>query len=145
MDFPGGSNSKESACNAGDPGSILGREIPWRRKWQPTPVFLPGRFHGLRRLVGYSPWGHKESDVTEWLHFISLHVYIFQENLCAKLLQLCPAFCDPIDCSPLGSSVHGILQARILEWAAMPSSGGPSWCRGWTCVSCVSCIGRWLP
>ena len=42
---------------------------PRRRKWQPTPVFLPGKSHGLRILVGYSPWGRKESDTTEWLHF----------------------------------------------------------------------------
>ena len=41
------------------------RKIPWRRKWQPTPVHLPGKFHGLRRLVGYSPWSLKESDKTE--------------------------------------------------------------------------------
>ena len=39
-------------------------ETPWRRKWQPTPVFVPGKFHGQRSRVGYSPWGHKESDVT---------------------------------------------------------------------------------
>ena len=44
-------------------------KIHWRRKWQPTPVILPGKFHGLRSLVGYSPWGHKESDTTERLHF----------------------------------------------------------------------------
>ena len=41
----------------------------WRRKWQPTPVLLPGKSHGDRSLVGYSPWGRKESDMTEWLHF----------------------------------------------------------------------------
>ena len=41
------------------------RKIPWRRKWQPTPVFLPGESHGQRSVVGYSPWGHKESDTTE--------------------------------------------------------------------------------
>ena len=46
----------------------------WRRKWQLTPVLLPGKFHGLRSLVDYSPWGRKESDVTEWLHFHS-HAY----------------------------------------------------------------------
>ena len=45
----------------------LGQEDPWRRKWQPTPVFLPGESHGQRRLGGYSPWGHKESDMTEGL------------------------------------------------------------------------------
>ena len=41
------------------------RKIPWRRAWQTTPVFLLGKFHRQRILVGYSPWGHKESDMTE--------------------------------------------------------------------------------
>ena len=40
-----------------------------KRKWWSTPVLLPGKFHGLRSLVGYSPWGHKESNMTEWLDF----------------------------------------------------------------------------
>ena len=40
-------------------------KIPWRREWQPTPVFLPGEFHGQRSLAGYCPWGCKESDMTE--------------------------------------------------------------------------------
>ena len=43
----------------------LGQEDLWRRKWQPMPVLLPGEFHEQRSLVGYSPWGHKESDTTE--------------------------------------------------------------------------------
>ena len=43
--------------------------MPWRRKWQPTPVFLPGKSQGQRGLVGYSPWGHKESDMTKQLTF----------------------------------------------------------------------------
>ena len=43
-------------------------KVPWRREWQPTPVFLPGEFHGQRILVGYSPWGHKEARLSEW-HF----------------------------------------------------------------------------
>ena len=50
----------------------LGREDPWRRKWQPTPVFLPGESHGWRSLVGYSPRGRKELDTTERLHFTSV-------------------------------------------------------------------------
>ena len=41
------------------------RKIPWRRKWQPTPIFLPGKSHGWRNLAGYSPWGSKESDTTK--------------------------------------------------------------------------------
>ena len=63
------SEVKASAFNAGDPGLIpgLGRS-PWRRKWQPTPVFLPEESHGRRSLVGYSPQGRKESDTTERLH-----------------------------------------------------------------------------
>ena len=50
------------------------RRIPWRREWQPTPVFLPGESRGQRSLAGYSPLGHKESDVTEGLtvHLTSL-------------------------------------------------------------------------
>ena len=69
-DFPGGSDSKASACNVGDPGfDPWVRKITWRRKWQPTPVLLPGKSHGGKNLVGYSPWGHKELDMTEWLHF----------------------------------------------------------------------------
>ena len=43
----------------------LGREDPWKRKWQSIPVLLPGKSHGQRSLVGYSPWGRKESDTTE--------------------------------------------------------------------------------
>ena len=43
--------------------------LDWRRKWQPTPVFLPGKSHGQKSLEGCSPWGHKESDTTERLHF----------------------------------------------------------------------------
>ena len=44
----------------------LDQKIFWSRKWQPTPVVLPGKFHGQRNLVGYSPWGRKESDTAEY-------------------------------------------------------------------------------
>ena len=44
---------------------FLGGEDPWRKADQLTPVYLPGKFHGQRSLAGYSPWGHKESDITE--------------------------------------------------------------------------------
>ena len=50
----------------------LGWEDPWRRKWQPTPALLPGKSHGWRSLIDYSPWGHKESDKTERLHSLRL-------------------------------------------------------------------------
>ena len=53
-----------------------------------------------------------------------IHLLNHYKTVHAKLLQSCPTLCDPMDCSLLGSSVHGILQARILEWIAMPSFRG---------------------
>ena len=70
IDFPGGLDRKASAYNVGHPDLIprLGRSTG-EGKWQPTPVLLPGESHRGRSLVGYSPWGRKESDMTERLHF----------------------------------------------------------------------------
>ena len=59
LGFPGGSDGKEYAWNAGDLDSIPGWEDPLERSWQPTLVFLPGESHGPRSLAGYSLWGHK--------------------------------------------------------------------------------------
>ena len=51
---------QEITCNAGDRDSIPGiRKMTWKMNWRPTPVFLPGKFHGQRSLVGYSPWSRK--------------------------------------------------------------------------------------
>ena len=58
----------------------------------------------------------------------------------AKSLQSCLTLCNPMDCSPPGSSVHGILQARTLEWVAIPSFRGSSRPRDQTCILCGSCI-----
>ena len=60
----------------------------------------------------------------------------------AMLLQSCLTLCNPMDYSPPGSSVHGILQARILEWGAISFSRGSSWARDQTCISWVSYTGR---
>ena len=72
--FPGGSDGKASACNVGWPrfDHWVGK-IPWRRKWQPTPVVVPGKFHGWSSVVGYSPWGCKELDMTEPLPSLFLY------------------------------------------------------------------------
>ena len=56
----------------------------------------------------------------------------------ANLLQSCPTLCDPMNCSPPGSSVHGILQAKTLEWVAIPFSRGSSQCRDQTWDSCIA-------
>ena len=59
-------SGKGSTYNVGDAGLIPGLgKILWRRKWQPTPVILPEKSHGLRSLVGYNPWGRRELDMTE--------------------------------------------------------------------------------
>ena len=81
ISFPSGSEDKVSACNAQGPGSIPGLErFPWRRKWQPTPIFLPGESHGQRSLAGYSPQGCKKSDTTKRLHIShSLYKPLFRE------------------------------------------------------------------
>ena len=106
--FPGGSDGKASACNAGDPGSIpgLGR-FPWRRKWQPTPVLLPRKFHGWKSLVGYSPWGHEESDMTERLHFHFSLSCIGEGN--GNPLQ-CSCLENPRDGGAWWASVYGVAQ-----------------------------------
>ena len=77
--FPCSSVGKESACSAGfDPW--VG-QIPWRSKWQPTPVSLSGKSHGQRIMVGCSPWGHKESDTTQQLTLTYFLTYIPGINL----------------------------------------------------------------
>ena len=63
------------------------RKIPWRREWQPTPLFLPGQFHGQRSLVGYSAWGRKVLDMTEWLNTFTLS-YIIGRCLNFVLLKI---------------------------------------------------------
>ena len=76
MDFPSGSDGKASCLQCGRPGfDPWVEKILWRRKWQPTPVFLPGEAHGQRSLAGYSPPGRKELDTTEQLHFHFLLVW----------------------------------------------------------------------
>ena len=77
--LPCGLSSKESAYNAGEAGSI-----PWRRKWQPTPVFLPRKSRGQRSLVGYTSWSRKELDMTEQL---SMHATILLNDLCVNALR----------------------------------------------------------
>jgi len=63
-------------------------KIPWRRKWQPTPVLLPGKSHGQRSLIGYSPWGRKESDRTQRLHFHFLFCrYLIVVLICIYLMN----------------------------------------------------------
>ena len=104
-------------------------KIPWRRKWQPSPVFLPGESHGQTSLVT------EQSDVTEHIHKIT---FIYPAISTYMHAQSCQTLCDSMDCSPPGSSVPGIFQAKILDWVAIPFSRGSSQPRGQTQVSCAA-------
>ena len=86
-DFPGGLDGKASAYNVGRPRfNPWVQTISWRRKWQPTPVFLPAKSHGRRNLVEYSPWGRKESDMTERLHFLFFSFFLFSLSVLYPIL-----------------------------------------------------------
>ena len=103
--LPGWLSGKESTCQCRRLwfGPWV-RKIPWRRAWLPMPIFLSGEFHGQRSLLGYSP-----------------------AAAAAKSLQSCPTLCDPIDGSPPGSAIPGILQARTPEWVAISFSNAWKW------------------
>ena len=204
LDFPGGTTVKNHPDNEDKRCEFHLRvgKMPWRRKWQPTRVFLPGKSHGWRNLVGHSLRGRKESDTTEQLHFTSysffptkrqhslyllfriflIHLmiclgscyrsvhkrsqsycvedFVFMSHksfnqpplrphfstlqrlsrciyfphvraqLCTRVCsvcvcvcsQSCLSLCNPMDYSLPGSSVHGIFQARVLEWVAISFS-----------------------
>ena len=82
--------------------------IPWRRKEQPTPVFLPGKSHGQRNQVGYSPWGHKESDTTEHAHISPVTAMLIRKE---KFL-------------PRHTERRWPSEDRGREWSCAPTSQG---------------------
>ena len=107
--------------------------------WKIWPSYLSNRF---RRPWMWSYPAHlylncSSSSHDHWISYTELLLEISLKHFflvlgCTKSLQSCPTLCNPIDSSLLGSSVHGILQGRILEWVALPSSKGSSWPRNGT-------------
>ena len=83
-------------------------KIPWRRKWQSTPALLPGKSHGQRSLIGYSPWGRKESDTTDRLHFHFSLSCIGEGN--GNPLQ-CSCLENPRDRGAWWAAVYGVAQS----------------------------------
>ena len=157
MGFSGSSEGEEYACNAGDLGLNLPwvGKIPWRKAWQPTPVFLPGECTWTEDLVGYSPWGCKELDLTTQLttQFVDEKRFPIQQDICHRCVwrdawvqcvctPWCPSLCDHMDGSLPGSFVHGIFQARLLEQVAISYPMEPIWPRDQILVSWVSCIDK---
>ena len=99
----------------------LGQEIPWKRRWQPTPVFLSGEPHGQRSLVGCSPWGHKESDTIEQLPFHFSLSCIGEGN--GNPLQ-CSCLENPRDGGAWWAAVYGVAQSqtRLRQLSSSSSS-----------------------
>ena len=127
LGFPGGTSGKEPACQCRrrkrcgfDPW--VGK-IPWRRKWRPTPVLLPGESHGQRSLTDYNPWGRKGSDTTEGLS-LSLssalgasQVALVVKNPPANAGDIRDSGSIPGSGRSLGGRHSNPLQNYILAWS----------------------------
>ena len=137
-------SGKESACNSGQENPMdrgawratVHHRVSKSRTWLKRPstqlyvnTYSFSDFFPFRLL--------QDIQCTSWCYMVgpcwlsSLYVWA------CSIAHSCLTLCDPVDCSPPGSSVHEILQARILEWVAMPSSRGSSRPRGRTCLSCL--------
>ena len=99
-----GSHTGSLCCD-----KLLPYTIVRRRWWHPTPVLLPGKSHGWRSLVGCSPWGRKESDTTERLHFHFSLSHIGEGN--GNPLQ-CSCLENPRDAGACWAAVYGVIQSR---------------------------------
>ena len=135
---------------------VLFKELSWEKVYEENysslflaPVFKPQNvcFHdgygwsgsltkSQREEVSLVPWSNDRSGQTYFTRPWKAPSII---TLCVWVSQSCPTLCDPMNCSPPVCSVHEVLQARILEWVAIPFSRGSSQPRDWTWVSCISC------
>ena len=133
---------------------IIFIKIKWKggcQKWEGENEELVLNVYGVSVLQD-----EKNSVDGWWWEYHNNEKYLMLLNCTLKMLtmvnsvlytfmsvtQSCLTLCDPTDCSPPGSSVYGIFQARLLDWVAISSSRGSSQSRDQTSVSCVSCIGR---
>ena len=134
----------------------LSQKIPWRRKRQPTPVLPPAEAQGQRSLLGYCPWGFKrvghnfDTKQQQWHYRFCIYTKVLSSikktvlkevKSCLELeskVKVKVTQSYPILCGPMHYTVHGILQARILDWAAFLFSRGSSQPRNWTTVSCIA-------
>ena len=130
----------------------LGQEDPLEQEMATHSSILASRIPWTEEVGGLQSTGHKEWDTTEWLHFHFHRPRSGIVGLYSKLkkkkksvhAQSCPTLCHPLYYSLPGSSVHGIVQAKILKRVAISYSGGSSWPRDRTNISCVCCISKWI-
>ena len=120
MPTSAGSLKKQQSSRKASTSALL-----WRRQWQPTPVLLRGKSHGQRSLVGCSPWGRLESDMTERLHFHFLLSCIGEGN--GNPLQY-SCLENPRDGGAWRAAVYGVAQSRTrLKRLSSSSSSWPGW------------------
>ena len=124
----------------------VGREVDVTLKGKRKHLCSDGNIHCgysgcdtvrvLQDVTRFTRWNWVKG-VEDLYYFLQLCVNLYEE---VKVLvaQLCPTLCDPVVCSPLSSSVHGILQARILEWVAISFYRASFWPREWTQITCTS-------
>ena len=129
--FPGGSDSKDSTCNAEDLSSISRSGRSPEKGWLPTPVFLPEEFHEQRSLVGYSPWGLKELDTAERL-IPSLSLFTRKAGCENTFLVFTHKLRNPwkFPMPPTGKSSQSWLVPTQLKWISkqqtLPLRGTPT-------------------
>ena len=99
------------------------RKMPWRREWLPTPVFLPGEFHGQRSLAGYNPCGHKESDTIQRLN---------NNTYCIGLLRTLVVKNLPASAGDIKACIQSLGQEDPLEEGMATHSSIPAWRIPWT-------------
>ena len=114
----------------------LGWEDPLEKEMATHSSTLAWRIPWTGSLAGYSPWGHKELNNWTCTH-THTHTHVIAATAAAKSLQSCPTLCNPMDSSPSGSPVPGILQARTLEWVAISFSNAWKWKVKVKSLSCV--------
>ena len=110
--------------------SFLRKEWCWRRELNQENLTKPDELSPLALFTHFA-WSARER-----AGFVSSETKVLNPNKCVA--QSCPTLCNPMDCSLWGSSVHGIFQARVLEWVAISFSRGSSRPRDWTRVSCIA-------
>ena len=119
------------AAANGSSSSWRGREGEGVRRWRSGCFWILGIQHPLWK------WSRKHQQSKPKARVRITPCVCVCVCVCVLVDQSCLILCDPMDCSPPGSSVHGILQARILEWVAIPFSRGSFQPRDWTCVFCI--------
>ena len=128
LGFPGGASGKEPTCQCRRHKrrgfNPWVRKIPWRRAWQPTPIFLPEESNGQRSLVGYSPWGRKESDMTERYNS---NLFTGEQWHLMNMVQ--PIYFPPLQEEKVGSTIPLLSLSTVSLFSVLSCKIIDLWCK----------------